>query len=329
MMKARTPNRFALTVIAAALLAACGGSQAPLSTESAAHVTTATQSLGVTRQARESGLLYVSFGLGGVNIYDYATWTQVGQLYGFESANGMCVDADQNVYVTDYNKKEVFKYAHGAEGPEQALDDSTGFGIGCAVNPTNNDLAVTNQTLVSQDCGDVVIFAGGSGTPTAYTTANVCEDYNAAYDGKGDLFVAGTSTGGTYAMAELPSGETSFVNMTLDPAPTRPSGLQWDGRYLNAGSSAGILRFLVRGQTATAHHIVKLQGMNGMIGFFLPKFGPGIKDPLPRRVVTVGYGESSIPTVVGAYRFPAGGSARRTFTYQVFASAIVVSKSAK
>lgn len=282
---------------------------------------------------KNHALLYVGYGLGGVVMYDYATFAQVGQLSGFEGANGMCVDTAQNVYVTDYNKKKVFKYAHGAEEPEQTLDDSSGFGIGCAVNLRNGDLAVANQTLVSQECGDIVIYRGGSGTPTSYTTGSVCEDYNPAYNNAGDLFVAGTTNSG-YGMAELPKGKKSFINMTFDHPPASPAGLQWDGAYLDVGSdvfegtkeSQVIYRFTVSGQNATLHQTVALAGMDGMYDFFLVKGGPGIKRPLPHRLVAAGSCCGSTPAVIAAYRFPNGGSPRRMFKYQIFPSSIVVSE---
>lgn len=319
-------GRFTLAAGAVALLVGCGAPVGNLAQPLPG------QQLRANSKAKKEALLYVGSGLGGVAMYDYATFAPDGQLYGFESANGMCVDPAQNVYVVDYNKKKVFKYAHGAEEPEETLGDPSGFGMGCSVNPQNGDLAVANQTLVSEECGDVVIYPGGSGTPTAYTTGNTCEDWDAAYDDAGDLFVAGRMTSGYYAMAELPKGKKKFVSMTFDTTPLYPSGLQWDGTYLDAGSdvfkgsveSQVIYRFMVSGQNATLHRTVSLHGMNGMYGFFLLRFGRSV----PQHAVAAGSCCGSTPAVIAAYPFPAGGAPHRKFTGQVFPQAIVVSKGA-
>ncbi|HEV3091427.1 MAG TPA: hypothetical protein VGX91_08315 [Candidatus Cybelea sp.] len=131
--------------IAAVLLAGCGASsadllQSPLS---------ATRSSSVKRvpsnvQGQKEALIYVAYGLNGAVMYDYATMKPKGTLSGFESANGLCADAAQNVYVVDVNREAVYKFAHGAQEPEDTFADSGGFPVNCSVNPRNGDLAAVN-----------------------------------------------------------------------------------------------------------------------------------------------------------------------------------------
>ena len=79
--------------VTAAMLAGCSAWRSPAATSSGV-LPTAKSLVIQPRFAKPAvngatALLYVGYGLGGVYIYDYQTLAEVGQLYGFEGANGM------------------------------------------------------------------------------------------------------------------------------------------------------------------------------------------------------------------------------------------------
>lgn len=321
-----TLARFSASAAATlSLLTACG--QVQNSFVAGSRVTPAATLLSAPASERYRGaLLYIAYGGGGAVMYDYRSWKPRGSLHGFKSANGLCVDKAQNVYVTDYTSEKVFEYAHGAESPEKSFDDSGGSGVACAVDPTTGRLAIANEMGSTQLCGNVEVYRRGS-TPTIYTAGAICLPFDAAYDDEGDLFVSGLNGNpGYYAIAELPFHKSSFVNVLVNRTLDYPGGLQWDGKFLDAGNTTGgstsiIYRFAIRGRRAHLAGTVTLQETNGQVGLYLPAFGTPA-----RRIVVCGQGGYA---TAEEYRFPAGGAPLRSLSYGIFPSAIAVSNGVK
>lgn len=205
-------------------------------------------------------LLYVSDeATGSVDIYAYRSRKGhlVGQLTGFQFPYGECQDGSGNVYVTDFGAENIVEYAHGGTSPIKTLADSYGYPIGCAVNPINGDLAVSNwESNDPSDCaGSVVIYPGALGTGTNYTDADFMYLYPPAYDPNGNLYVQGQYVypSSTSGVAEIASGGSALVTVPLTGGTIYfPGGMQWDGHYMaatdqayNGGSSSGIYRLSV------------------------------------------------------------------------------------
>ena len=136
-------------------------------------------------------LLYVSLGLHRVGVYDFDTGKRVGTLTGFDDPYDGCVDANGNVYVTEYFNGDTVEYAHGGTKPLKTFA-SNGQAWGCSVDAAN-DLAVTDRDT-GTGAGQVCVWKGGkSGSQsTCYSGLPACNMMSpAGYDDKGNLFVPG------------------------------------------------------------------------------------------------------------------------------------------
>jgi hypothetical protein len=141
-------GRYALcSCVAAALLAGCGGSQPPIGASGAMPQTSAIAThtthgkSWMLPEARGRNLLYVSSG-SSVYVYTYPRAKMVGVLADFEATRGECVDKAGDVFIIDHYAG-VDEYAHGGTSPIAMLDPPWSFNLGCSVDPTTGNLAVT------------------------------------------------------------------------------------------------------------------------------------------------------------------------------------------
>jgi hypothetical protein len=185
----------------------------------------------------------------------------LGQLTGFDEPYGLCADKSGNVYVTNLLAQDVLEYAHGGTTPIKTLDDSYGEPNGCAVNPKNGDLAVTNLEGGPSGYGSLVVYANASGGGTLYSTGEAPFVWPPVYDKNANLFfeTLNTNTRATYLL-ELPNGSSTITTISLPASITiySPSGTTWDGKYVGVTDeeyedtdSEGIYRVSVTGSTAT------------------------------------------------------------------------------
>src|SRR5262249_50697935 len=120
--------------------------------------------------AGKQWLLYVSDGSSGtVDVYNYRVRAGklYGQITGFSAPYGQCVDKSGNVYIADLGSSKIYEFAHGGTTPIATATDDYGFPIGCSVDPTTGNVAVSNFNGPSYGPGGIDIFSGGlSGTQT-------------------------------------------------------------------------------------------------------------------------------------------------------------------
>ena len=96
--------------------------------------------------ALSPALLYVSdWDTNDVFIYDYSTRKAAGKLTGLRDPYGQCVDRSGNVWIAEAGGFTVVAYPYASKKPLKHLQ-TTGYPIGCAVNRSNGDLAVSNFT---------------------------------------------------------------------------------------------------------------------------------------------------------------------------------------
>ena len=132
---------------------------------------------GVSKQ----DLLYVTNGNGEVTVYRYWKRALVGVLTSLTQPMGECVDAEQNVYITDHATQKILEFAHGGTKPIKTLDDSPDSPYTCSVDPITGNLAVTNDDGTSTE-GNLAIWPGGSGTRVTYTDSSISRFRGCAYD---------------------------------------------------------------------------------------------------------------------------------------------------
>ena len=255
-----------------------------------------------------------------VDVYSWRLLKQVGSLTGFSEPFAMCVDKAQDVYIPDFSTGTITEYAHGGTSPIKTLTQTYGAAIGCAVDPTSGNLAVS----IFNGSGTVLIYPNGSGTPTQYT-ANLTSVWPPAYDSRGNLFAEGDNTSSGFpALDELPAGSTTFTQITLPFTIIFPGDVAWDGQYLAVGDQGAntIYEVSVSGSTASLQGTTVLGGATDVFQFFIPKFGSGSVDPQGDRVVGADYGLSA----VDKWLYPLGGVATKTITGFTNPEGVVVSK---
>jgi hypothetical protein len=231
---------WAISLFALALLAGCGGSQAPIApgvVPQSRAITTRADQRGswMLPNAKNGDLLYVS-SLNKVTVYAYPSHKVVGELTGFEYATGLCSDQSGDVWVADSRESQISEYAHAGTKPIARLSDEN-EPVACAVDPRSGNLAVANYT------DKVSVYPPGSDNPTIYTAPDFDSMEFCTYDGSGNLFVdgyEGTHAGLAHpAILKLLYGETRLQRFKLvgrRPVSLRSAGgLRWDGASLVVG----------------------------------------------------------------------------------------------
>jgi hypothetical protein len=217
--------------------------------------------------AAKGDLAYISDGeSSSVNIYSFPQGKLVGELTGFNPPpSGLCSDSKGNVFVPEQVKSDILEFAHGATTPSATLSDANEAPVGCAVDPTTGTLAVANVTSSALQAGGVSLYANASGSPVVVSDPSMQLVYTCGYDNKGNLFADGLTTfpsgGGVFQFAELPSGETSFTNISLKKKIVIPGAVQWDGTYLTVGDAAAGIIYRTNGAPGKIESTIKLAGI--------------------------------------------------------------------
>jgi hypothetical protein len=251
-------------------------------------------------EAKTRDLLYISdVGTNDVYVYSYSQGKLVGTLKGFSRPSGLCVDAAGDVFVTELNAFKVREYAHGGTRPLATLSDPGEDPGDCSIDPTTGNLAVSNVSTPSSDPGDVVIYKNARGIATIYRDPEISYDEFCGYDNQGNLYVDGMKSG-AFQFAELPSGKTTFTNITLNESFSYGGAAQWDGKYMAVGDyeSKVIYQFSISGEYGTAVGSTHLQDSSFAIGFWI------------QGSTVVGPNDDSANVMF--WKYPAGGSHTKT-----------------
>ena len=250
----------------------------------------------ILRTSRNEALIYATGGCGGTCVFSYPQGTLVGSLSvgsGPTQIGGDCADKSGNVFIA--NDSELVEYSHGGTQPIATFELPGRAAIGCSVDPPTNDVAV----VFSGTGSNVAIFHNGSGSPETFDSG--IGSFYCGYDGQGDLFVDGNN-GQHAALAELPSGQKNFVNISVD-LPGVPGQLQWDGKYITyqdrSLGEVAVSRLSVSGTTATVVGVTKFKiGKNSAQSWI---YQNRIFIPYDNR------GATGHQTKVGVWRYPKGG----------------------
>lgn len=253
-------HRFALGIIAAALLAGCGGSQTLIGAPGGvpqSHVIATHANRGgswMPPEAKREDLLYDSNGCGGTCVYSYPRGKLVGSLDvgGYD----LCSSSSGDVFIASgYN---IYEFAHGGTIPIKTLIDSSGNANGCSVDPTTGNLAVTDSRAFGNGISDVRIYENDANEPRIYPDPDTGTMWLCSFDDKGDLFVDGlTNHFQSFTLAELPKHARHLFVVTLNRQINNVAGVQWDNGRLAVGDPTGpkgysiIYEFAIDGKEGT------------------------------------------------------------------------------
>jgi hypothetical protein len=160
---------------------------------------------------RAHKLLFVSDAIGVVWIYKMPSLEIKGILTGFQAINGVCSDGKGSVWVAMSGFEQMWKLAHDGT-IVSILQDTIGTPIGCAVDPTTGNLAVSNVRNNNPPPigGSLLVYPRAAGVPTEYWCLSCLESYGfVGYDTSGNLFVDGKNASNGFALAELPAGSNA------------------------------------------------------------------------------------------------------------------------
>jgi hypothetical protein len=253
-------SRYAFTICAAtALLAGCGGSQAPIGALGAMPQNRIATSHGDGPRAQRASstsqsLLYAAT-YDGLRIYVFSyPYSEFAYSYQLKEtiAGTLCSDKSDHVFVPARNS--VLEYTQGS-GQTSTLSEAPNHqAYGCSVDPVTGNLAVANLNN-GRHSGTVAIFAQAQGRPKYYQDSAIGSYSFCGYDDQGNLFVDGQPPNSSlgFRLAELPKGGKTFTNITVDSKINSPGQVQWDGKYITVATTTAqtIYRLKIVGSAPT------------------------------------------------------------------------------
>jgi hypothetical protein len=276
-----------------ALLAGCGGSNPPIGA-SAASQGAATKAMAP--RATSGALVYASNGCGGICVLSYPDGDLVSSITLTGDREGACSDSAGNVFIT--NDTQVVEYAYAGTTPIATLALPGNTALGCSVDPTTGNLAVTfygNNV-------NVAIFPSATGQPTLYDApfAVYC-----GYDAAGNLFLSGEKK-----VAELAKGHSDFQSFSIVGKVGNAGQIQWDGRYMTFESrtkgNIKLLRLQISGSTARVVGTTRLKSIRGNAS----------QSWLYGDKILVPYGNGGqFETQIGVWAYPKGGKAKKRYRH--------------
>jgi hypothetical protein len=278
MMKSSGSRRCVLGIlVAAAMLAGCGGSQSPLTPLGGMSPSAL---LRVTPDdGRHERLAYiVNFDGSGIQEYHFPKGELlIHPISG--GGGGMCSRTDRgDFWVVNSGSETLNEYKAGGTKVLKTLSlASYGDPAACAVSHTGDVVA----SLITG--GEVVVFSHATGSGTKYNDA-LQETFFATYDSSGDLFVNGFNAEFIPAVSEMPAGSSTFHIVSLPNSIEFPGNIQWDGKYVTVNDQEAykIYQYTVSGSSATLEGTVAYSGASDcddtwiFKGYFLcPDAGDG------------------------------------------------------
>jgi len=191
----------------------------------------------MTSQKRSQALLYISSPYAStVTVYEYPQLKEVGELAPLDNPDGMCTDADANLWVTLNGAASLTEFSHGGTKAIATLADPGYYPVQCSVNLTTGALAVANWAATGSHfaAGSISIYAGARGSPKDYESpASMYFVEGCTFDSQGNLYVAGRTYSGSFVFGELPKGSSQFIAVPVSGAHVNsPGAVRWAGKYV-------------------------------------------------------------------------------------------------
>jgi len=288
--------RYALSSgVAAAFLAACGGSQAPIAVPGAIPQSIGSGALRLQPTLPErvphatSEVQYISnYYANTILEFDYPKGeSPIGAIAGY--GGGLCTKGARTFWVVTGTEAAEFKV--GGKSPIRVLKPAEGP---CAIDPVNGDLA-------SLTSGGVIIFRHARGEGKVYSGMGLSEAYFDGYDGSGNLFLDGFNNNDAVELVELPKGSSTFQTITTSNTVEFPGSVQWDGTYLTVFDQLAnaLYQYTIRGTKAILKGTVSL-GSSDCVQTWIAQSYIYCAD--------AGNNDGEV------YKYPAGGSSVATLT---------------
>ncbi|HVR47465.1 MAG TPA: hypothetical protein VMT95_12620 [Candidatus Binatia bacterium] len=303
--------KFALTaasgVLAAAMLAACGGlSSSQVSSSGSSWLAPAAKSAG--------RLFETDPGTGYVDIFSLPQMKLTQQIKGLKFPTGACSNLDGNVWVGNYSKHEMREYSsagklvHTIKGAR--LDP-----YACALNPVNFSLAVTDFDQYTFEVGKILIYTVPGSPPTILRNPDVAEYLFPAFDPFGDLWVTGYSTAQYPIISKCGASRCSTVKLRGGSI-FSPGPIVWD----NVHGNWIIFDNFCHESTTTCSYPVSKDGVVGTPTTYLNSAGGALCSMVQAAIVQTGQraiavvgGDSEYSCIgyknssVDLWAYPAGG----------------------
>lgn len=265
--------------------------------------------------AATKNLLYAVENDKKVYVYSYPGGKHLeGIIGGFEQPSQECVDTAGDVFVTDYGRRKIFEYAHGATSPMRVYDDGVFAPKGCSIDPVSGELAVANWA--SHDGSrpaNVAIYKPPDRDVKLYVAdSRIDPVLGCTYDDRGDLFIVG---GGYYGShwAVLQSGSQTPVTLRLVPNLLTAGDLLWVNGQLTVGDveKNAIVRYSISGTTGHEAGATKLEDEVAVRAFWIQGSDAIAPD--------------QTETAYALWTYPHGGKPFKEVFTAYFPTAIVVS----
>lgn len=251
----------------------------------------------------KGGYAYISdYGSNNVYVYNIsqssgAFGSEVGSTNsGISGPQGMCASKKGEAWVANTNDSNLLGYKGGSTTSNASLTDTGEYPAGCSVDK-KGDVAVSN-ICNSTSCGpgDVAVFKGGTGSPTAITCPNLRRYYFIAYDKQDNIWVDGEDSSYVTALCEIKAGSSSGTAISLNVTPEFPGGVTVGGKDIGVldQDTDTIDLYTISGTSGTEVGTVSLSGASDPVQDFLDK----------KFVLASNAGEGS----TCSWAYPAGGS---------------------
>lgn len=311
--------------VAAAMLAGCGGSQAPIgpagSMPQSQAIATHAERGGswMLPEAKNEDLIYAARHVTSdcdndciVDVYALHTGKKVGALRNLANPLRLCSDDKGNVWITEdlggyeVGPGRIVKYPHAGTKPIETLAEHD-TPEACSVEASTANLAVVNSGTYSHV---LAVFSGGHGTPKFYSGAQV-HPSSVTYDCRGDIFMVDLVDTYSNGIEWLPEGADTIRYFRTKPRVYPSAGVFWKGQFLTVnGRQSRIGRYTIVDDKSG-----KETGVTQLYGAASALYQYAIADKL---ILATGSDGIQI------WKYPAGGSLVRTIDVSDFGVAVSV-----
>ncbi len=148
-----------------------------------------------------------------VYIFTMPDMSLKGTITGFNQPQGECSDTHGNIYVANTRATQVLEYSRTGT-LLNTYTDKYGYPVGCAVNPVNGNLAVTNIHGFHHAHGQVLVYTSPSATPTVLTNRKQYSYYFDGYDIYGHLWVDGKDARKAFIVSGCNATRCRTINLS-------------------------------------------------------------------------------------------------------------------